>query len=109
MLLEQNITQLSQDNHLIIDTRPYLDRQCKITQWQDGIRFYSFDNNRWILENIEPGLVLINEANLELTDSPIVSFINQIPASVLNQIKFYNYHCISFIMKLINFKIILIY
>ena len=107
MLMEPSITELSQDKHLIIDTRPYLDRQCKITQWQDGIRFYSFDNNRWILENIEPGLVLINDANLQIKDSPIASFIKQIPVSVLNQIKSYNYHQFSLLQLLSHYPVLL--
>ncbi|MBF0266194.1 MAG: PcfJ domain-containing protein [Gammaproteobacteria bacterium] len=107
MLLEHSIAQLNENNDLIIDTRPILDRQCKITHWQDGMRFYTHQDNRWILESIEPGLILVNDANLNLSKAPINEFLKQIPSEVLEQIKAFHYYQFSLMQLLSHYPVLL--
>ena len=87
MILDHEITSINSQGNLLIDTRPWLDRQFLITGWNGGIRFYLKNNESWQQEEIDPGIVLISDEHLKQRNEPIANFLKQIPDEVIEQLK----------------------
>ncbi len=76
---------------MIIDTRPWLDRQVLITNWALGIQFYQKNDNNWEPECIDPGFALITREHLENKSAPIYDYLKQMPNWVIDDVKHYEY------------------
>jgi len=104
MLIDSSISRINEDGNLIIDTRPYLDRQCLITNWNQGVKFYSKQDNQWLLETIDPGLELITSNHLNSKNDPIQNFLQLIPQWLLVQLCQYSYYQFTLIKLLSHYS-----
>jgi len=91
MILDHKITSINSQGNLLVDTRPWLDRQFLITNWNYGVRFYLKNNELWQQEELDPGIVLISDEHLKQRNEPIADFLKQIPDEVIEQLKPFAY------------------
>ncbi len=102
MVLDQKITSINEKGQLIVDTRPWIDNQFLITGWNEGISFYLKGLDCWQQENIDPGLVLVSQENLQNIDDPVADYLKQIPDELIDQIEPYQYKQFTLLSYLSN-------
>jgi hypothetical protein len=87
MLINNQISTLSLQGNLMIDSRPYLNTQCMITSWNEGICFYIKIDGQWKLEEIDPGFILVSDDYCESDTQAAYFYMQQIPHYLRESIK----------------------
>jgi len=99
MLLDNQITSLDQQEHLMIDFQP-LNTQCMISNWDQGIHFYIKENDKWQLEELDPGFVLISDEYATQKTGATYHFMSQIPNKLQKAIKHFTQNQFSLLRLL---------
>ncbi|MFT5758553.1 MAG: hypothetical protein ACI9LM_003295 [Alteromonadaceae bacterium] len=92
-MFDKNRVELGDSGELIVTLRSGYDTQFKITNWSDGLQFFTFDDNRWLLEEGDAGILFaIDESNYCIKqDDAVELFVDAIPKNIRKLVSCFSY------------------
>ncbi|WP_369434623.1 PcfJ domain-containing protein [Psychromonas sp. MME1] len=92
-MLDQNRVELGDSGELVVTLRSGYDTQFKITNWSDGLQFFTVEEDRWLLEEEDAGIFLASDEDnygSEQRDA-VELFVNEIPLPIRQAVSCFSY------------------
>lgn len=92
-MIDNNRVELGCSGELVVTLCSGYDTKFKIMSWSDGLQFYTFDNNRWLLEEFDAGIFLAsNEDHYDSAQRDAVDrFVAEIPKKICSVVSCFKY------------------
>lgn len=91
LVLDNSITSLSPEGHLLVDTGECLGHKMMVTKWGTGTRFYLGMGGSWEHQGYDPGLLLVSGDPLSQGNTALQAFLGEVPPRVVRLLGHYQY------------------
>ncbi|MGB5445162.1 MAG: PcfJ domain-containing protein [Psychromonas sp.] len=102
-----NTVSIDLKGNLLFSIAPDYQRQFMITSWNSGMHFYIKCDEGWQQEDIDTGLMLISDENINQENEPISLYLTQMPNELMELAKPFRYRQFSLLQLIAQYPLVL--